>query len=443
MSYKTDRLVELFPDAYAAQDQGSLLYRLLDAIGFELMQADAAVKWLLKSHWVNYAEGHALDALASIYGVERRRLRDGHLESDAAFRLRLKSIVTLFTGGGTVRAVKGAVQSALGLPYNLDQLNVPEEFAGLKADIDSLVRLEEFPPEEAPTLVRSDRPSPVEIEESDLPAPNAPRTYSEVIVQIEADSTQQVIPEMRWSFTQGGGRYLSLERLNEAGESINLGICSKANLVIPEGKTLSLSRTLDGDLTILLDGIDIAANFTNLDGSSPPQLPDIPRSQSRWRFRSAGGVFDSSTFDRGDSFGLPEYQVEIEWVRRQPMSFIVHVPYFLQEAVKQLQQKYQYPNDIFVFEGLPLEKIQSVVNQTQAAGVKGKIQFFINFVEIHTQNEHFKVDGTYRYSEDAQMQEDFQIGSFNRGSERHDVAEKFVVGAVFNVSTFDTSFGFQ
>ena len=52
MSYKTDRLVNLFPDAYATQDRQSLLYRLLDALGSELFNADRALKELLKSHWV-------------------------------------------------------------------------------------------------------------------------------------------------------------------------------------------------------------------------------------------------------------------------------------------------------------------------------------------------------------------------------------------------------
>src|SRR4051794_36995672 len=112
MSYKTDRLTALFPDAYAARETESLLYKLLDAVGAELMDADAAIKELLKSHWVAYASGAALDGLAAVFGVTRRTLRAERpgatpgLESDAAFRRRLQAVVPLFIGGGTVRAIR-------------------------------------------------------------------------------------------------------------------------------------------------------------------------------------------------------------------------------------------------------------------------------------------------------------------------------------------------
>ena len=146
MSYKTDRLTALFPEAYAAGDRESLLYKLLDAVGAEFMDADEAIKRLLKSHWVDYAEGAALDGLAAAFAVSRRRLRGGDLEGDVAFRRRLKSIVPLFAGGGTRRAVIGAVRSALGLPFDLDQLNLGPQYAALRRDIEALIRLEEFSP---------------------------------------------------------------------------------------------------------------------------------------------------------------------------------------------------------------------------------------------------------------------------------------------------------
>src|SRR5260370_21035692 len=118
MSYKTDRLVDLLPDAYAAAERESLLHQLLDVVGAELMVADAAVKRLLKSHWVDYATGAALDGLGAIYGVARRSLRDGSLETDAAFRQRLRSVVLLFTGGGTNPPGQGAPRARLRPPVH-------------------------------------------------------------------------------------------------------------------------------------------------------------------------------------------------------------------------------------------------------------------------------------------------------------------------------------
>jgi hypothetical protein len=146
MSYKTDRLTKLIPDAYGAKDSASLLYQILDSVGAELMDADAAIKNLLKSHWVDYASGTGLDGLGAIFGVARRQLVDGTPEPDNAFRLRLKSVVPLFTGGGTRRAVLGAVRSALGFPFDLGQLNIPAQFAALQQDLENLVNLVEFSP---------------------------------------------------------------------------------------------------------------------------------------------------------------------------------------------------------------------------------------------------------------------------------------------------------
>jgi len=146
MSHKTQSLVDLFPDVYAARERESLLYKLLDTIGAEMMTADDKIKNLLKSHWVHYAQAEALDRLASIYGISRRKLRNGSLESDVAFRLRLESTVPLFTGGGTVNAIKGAVRSALGLPFNLDQLKLPSDFSALRDEIEALVSVHEFSP---------------------------------------------------------------------------------------------------------------------------------------------------------------------------------------------------------------------------------------------------------------------------------------------------------
>ena len=71
MSYKTERLTQLFPETYAASDRQSLLYQLLDAVGAELMAADESIKRLLKSHWVDYAEGPALDGLAASHAARR------------------------------------------------------------------------------------------------------------------------------------------------------------------------------------------------------------------------------------------------------------------------------------------------------------------------------------------------------------------------------------
>jgi hypothetical protein len=423
MSYKTDRLTDLFPSTYAATDSESLLYKLLDAMGAELMVADDAVKRLLKSHWVDYASGAGLDGLGATFGVGRRVLRDGTTENDDAFRRRLRSVVPLFTGGGTVSAVRGAVRSALGLPFDLNQLNLPDRFAGLRDDLDALVVVEEF----SPTVERV-------LEDAVVETGGASR----LTLVIDIPSIQEDRPRIAWTFTSGGGRLLSLE---VAGTGV--GVKAEPELIVPEGKSLLLSAEANGRLSASIDLDDITPYFTNLDGTVPATLPDVPAGRSEWIFQARSGVFDTSAFDGGESFDLPRFGVELSWVRRQPLTFDVYVPYFLQEVVTQLQERHGYTGELFVFQGLPLDQIQEVVDQTRATGVRGSVHFSLDFFETHDQSERLTTQGRHQRVEDAAARESLAVGSVDSRVETHGVGEIFALGGVFDVATLDTNFAFQ
>jgi hypothetical protein len=422
VSYKTDRLVDLFPDVYAAADTESLLYKLLDAVGLQFMDADAVIKQLLKSHWINYAAGPALDGLGSIYGVTRRELRTGELESDEAFRLRLKSVVQYFTGGGTPRAVLGAVRSALGLPFDLAALNLPDQFSALRDDIAKLITLVEF----SPDTDRTRFDISIEVDAA-----------TELLLSIDNASTKEELPRIEWTFTSGAGRALSLERVD-----LGRGVTAAETLVVAPGSTLVLAVSAGGTLTALVDGREVGALFTNRDGTLPATLPSVPTGSSQWRFRARGGLFDISTFDEGDSFDLPQFAVEMSWTRYQPLTFEVHIPYFLDEAVNALANQRGYTGDLFVFKGLPLERIQDVVNQTKAAGVSGSVQFSLNLYEKHDQAESHTRQASYRLVEEANASENFVVGSVNRLPEVHNVRDSLTLGAIFDISPFDGNHGF-
>jgi hypothetical protein len=425
MSIKTDRLTDLFPDAFAAKDAESVLYKLLDAIGAEFLAADDTIKQLLQSHWVNYASGAALDGLGAIYGISRRRLRNGQLESDDRFRVRLKSIVQLFTGGGTVAAVKGAVRSALGLPFRMEDLKLPAGLEAMRADIDALIQLREFPLQGQQVI--GDRPTTV-------------NDASELILQIE-HTGNPIYPEIQWTFTRGGGRRLVLERSNPRA-----GIQSRDRLLIPPGKTLSLSANeATGKLVALLDGVEISDAFSSLDNADPilPQVLAQPGGQAgEWKFRAQSGLFDMGSFD-GDTFDQPEFRVDFRWGKRELLTFDIDVPYFLDRAINDLAARYGFTDSVFVFEGLPPDRIQEVVNQTKAAGVRGNVHFSLNFQEKHDQTEALTQLGSHTLQEDANAADTMTLGSFERTSETQEMGENFAIGGEFDFSTFDSSFGFM
>ncbi len=432
MSYKSERLADLFPTAYAAGDREALLYKLLDAVGAEYMGADEAIKQLLKSHWVDYAEGGALDGLAATFGVTRRRLRGGDLESDAGFRRRLKSIVPLFAGGGTRRAVIGAVRSALGLPFDLDQLNLGPDFAALRRDIENLVTLVEFSP-------KGERVLGSEITEVTVDG----RPASEIKVAINIPSVREERPLIRWKFSQGGARTLVLTVTPDQPGGTLRGLRSLEPLVIPPGETLVLTAVEEGRLSAAIGFVELAGQFTNLDGSTPAILPQVPEGGSQWRFQAQSALFDISLFDEPNSFDLPLFAVEMNWQRYEPLTFDVHVPYFLQEAVAALAAFYNYPGSLFVFEGLPVEALVNVANQTSAAGVRGSVQFSLNFLDVHNQSEHFALAGQHSVAEDADMQDTLTATSVNDNAEDQAMDETFVIGGVWDISPMDQAHGFD
>jgi hypothetical protein len=428
MSFKTDQLASYFPDAYATGDRESLLYKVLDTTGAELMTADAKVKEMLKSHWVKYASGTALDALGAVFGIERRTLSMGRPEPDDSFRQRLMGAVPLFRGGGTVEAVKGAVRAALGLPFDLNELKIPASFAGLQEDIEALVQLTEF--------------SPVNesVNGSSVPDP-AREGAAEARVNFDIASTSESFPRIEWIFTTGGGRALVLER-RQPGPTV-VGIRAHPDFHVVPGQTLVLTAVDGGLLSAVLDAADVTRFFTNLDGSTPPHLPPITIARSEWAFRAESGLFDISVFDEGNTFGPPHFTVEVNRQRLQRLTFDVQVPFFLQQAVADLKKRHNYPAELLVFEGLPLNEIQGVIDNVKAAGVRGTLRFSLNFFEKHDQVEVFTGSALHSVAENQAMSELMVAANVNAMSESQGMTEGFAVGGVFDFSTFDRSFGFQ
>jgi hypothetical protein len=424
MSYKTEELTRVLPDAYATDDAESLLYKLLDTAGAELMVADEKLKALLKSHWVDYASGPALDGLGAIFGVERRELQIGGLEDDDQFRLRLKAVVPLFTGGGTVKAVLGAVRSALGLPFDLDQLNLPRAQAALREDIEKLVTLTEFSPS-SERLVEN--------------AVSETGGASELLMVVEVSTVSEDIPRVEWTFLTGGGRLLSLERLDKG-----TGVKSDEALVVPRSGILVLSADEHGRLIATIGAEDVSELFTNLDGTTPALLPEVPPHRSEWRFRAQSGLYGIGEFDGDDTYDLPSYQVEMSFTRHERLTFDVQVPYFLKNSVDALRERHDYDRDLFVFQGLPHQRIQEVVDQTRAAGVRGNVIFTLDFYETHDQREERCATlAVHRASENMAADDALTLGSINREAEDQDMEEVFVIGGVWDVAAFDGSFSFQ
>jgi hypothetical protein len=128
-----------------------------------------------------------------------------------------------------------------------------------------------------------------------------------------------------------------------------------------------------GILRAVLGPDVVTSSFTSLDGSTPVRLPIVPGGRaSEWVFSVSGVPFDVAAFD-DHSFGPPDLHVEMGIRRARPLTFEVHIPADLPAAVETIRIRHAYAGPLFLFEGLPREAIQQVVDDTRAAGVQGTV----------------------------------------------------------------------
>ncbi|HLJ26208.1 MAG TPA: hypothetical protein VKY85_05820 [Candidatus Angelobacter sp.] len=382
MSLKTDSLVSYFPDVYAARDPDSVLYKFLSAYGAEFNESDKKILSLLGSHWVRYARGEALDQLGAMFNAARLRTRSGAPEPDKAYRERLESTVPMFIGGGTISAIQGAVRLALGLPYNLDQLHIPPQDAGMREDLEALVLVVEFSP-------RGDVVLGITVTTVEIDARG--NMASQMVISLNATTVIEAVPLIEWRFQPGSGRNLSVELL-KPGATTGEGFKSVEGFAVWQGETIVLTSEQDDILSAVLQGNEVAAEFTNLDGSSPAIMPRAPLQPSSWRFRAQGGLFDVSVFGSDtevrDCFDTPDFQVQFSRVLYQPLTFDVIIPYFFDLAVEEIKRRYNYKGEILLYEGIGHQHVQGVVDQTRAQGVRGTVQFTLYFAEDQNQFDH-------------------------------------------------------
>jgi hypothetical protein len=108
---RTEKIVERLPGFYRAREKTSFLYFFVRGFAKAISEQQKDLNHILRSHWVDTANGVDLDLLAALFAIKRKRD-----ESDDALRLRVKSTLVNYRGGGTVEAVKSQVAAYLAIP---------------------------------------------------------------------------------------------------------------------------------------------------------------------------------------------------------------------------------------------------------------------------------------------------------------------------------------
>ncbi|MEM2029507.1 MAG: hypothetical protein QXS05_09040, partial [Candidatus Bathyarchaeia archaeon] len=108
---RTKRILDRFPSFYKTWDENSRIFKIINAVGKRLEEADKDTNMILRAHWIDTAFGNDIDRLGAIFNLKRRVG-----EEDSEYRSRLKRAIMDFKGGGTVSAILSSVKMTLGLP---------------------------------------------------------------------------------------------------------------------------------------------------------------------------------------------------------------------------------------------------------------------------------------------------------------------------------------
>ena len=267
---RVERISNRLPRFYKHWKPDSLIFTLLQAVGKQLDDADLRIIDLIKTRWVDTADGDALEKLGTLVGA--KRLSE---ENDSRFRQRLKRAVNEYKGGGTVSAILGSTRAVV--------------FSAESGDIQII---------ENPRV----------------------ETSAEFMVKagdswmLGSNSITDEQPVGLSLTVEGEGSVENPQITNMAtGELITL----KGQL--KNGEQLTIK---DGKADI--DGKEVTENV------SPLKVPTLLRKKSNWRYSEAIleriAVFDTAKFDEHTfAVEVPTVTMRFDWLRSQPATFHVEI----------------------------------------------------------------------------------------------------------------------
>lgn len=405
---KIDKIVELLPKIYCTWDKESLLYYFIEVIAKKLDQVDIDLFQVMKSHWIDYAEGEDLDRLGAIYNLTRRKITAETLEDDTSYRTRIKNFLPQFIGGGTPKAILTTAISALGLSQQLPE-DIPQE---MKEKISKLYpKLYEFSPS---------------LKKSEALFKKMSDGNHHATLTIENESILQEVPTIIIEAINVEVNILQVVR----DESVSFTFSEK----LPIGKRLVIGP--EGIATI--DGMEVSKNI---------QVISLPKGKSIWTFTIfTRSKFNKAYFDEA-TFYFPDLQakVSLEWTERTPLTFEVDIPWNLEEMIEEIINRYpekekeEYKKLIISHQAVPRDQIARLIQDVKAAGVEGGVRYYLISLESHPATDRFKIATSHHLKESHIVKEDFFIEALNRLDEKHLMDDRFFISGVFDATRFDYS----
>jgi hypothetical protein len=268
---RTKRIADRLPEFYRTWDTDSVIFKLLDSVGRALSEEQKSVFRIMRTHWVDTANGGDLDRLGAVFELGRDKG-----EGDDDYRTRIKSALRQFKGGGTCASVRALMADFLSARE--EDLGI-EENPGFEASIEKRVS----------------------------------GGQSWTLGSMSVDEASPVV-EMT---LQGEGDVV----LNPALRNLDSNERVEFEGRFRVGQKLVMSRD-----SATLDGQDVSSSV-----SATPAFPRLLPGGSRWVYQEAIsakiGHLDKSPFE-GSIFKVPvpDAVIRLTWSGRRPSSFTLVVP---------------------------------------------------------------------------------------------------------------------
>jgi len=268
---RTRRIADRLPEFYRTWDTDSVIFKLLDSVGRALAEEQKSVFRIMRTHWVDTANGGDLDRLGAIFELKRDTG-----EADDDYRARIKSALRQFKGGGTCASVKALMADFLSVqPEELEIVENPEFEMSI-----------------------------------------ARRVSGGQSWTLGSTSVEEASPVIEMTL-QGEGNVVLNPALRNLDSNERVGFEGRFRV----GQRLVMSRD-----SATLDGEDVSSAV-----SAAPGFPRLLPGGSRWVYEEAisakVGHLDRSAFE-GSIFKVPvpDAIIRLTWSGRTPSSFVLAVP---------------------------------------------------------------------------------------------------------------------
>jgi hypothetical protein len=270
MAVRAEKIASRLPHFYISWDKSSTISSFVSSAGKTMDETEKELVSIMRSHWVDTANGEDLDRLGALFSIER-----GKGEQDGDYRGRLKTAIISYKGGGTLNSIRMMTRIVLGLPSD----------------------------------------APVEINEN---PPAAMKKTWKVRAngewKVDPRSIVDVEPEITIALDTKGAKISDPTITNvDTGDSLTF----KGELNY--GDVLKIGK---GHATV--NGVD---ETRRLSVAKPMAMP---RRKMRWQYTEAIGanlgVFDRALFDKSVFAVDITSSITFEWTAFQPATFEILVP---------------------------------------------------------------------------------------------------------------------